>query len=279
MAEASPAAPPVSTDPPPPAPSGPERTYYECGAGRKTFFSLAFIVLLPFYISLPMMLFQRLSKGLWLDTWQLMILAFLFTVLMTLILFELIFSLRSEVEIGDTAVSFTLPAGGGGVTPWLPYESRHIPYEEIEAVETRREIYGGSWAPMMMRTIRIITKTGERIVLGRTNERDDDPKFPFPTIGRQIAARAGVEVIDRGNIMREFHRRMFGLTDQAASGPEPEIAQLNKQHNSFLTGLIIVLVVLLLLGIAGDIWTETIDSGERGRILFGLSGTSVGGGN
>ena len=274
MAEASPAAPQASAESgPPPATTPPERTYYECGAGRKTFFSLAFIVLLPFYISLPMMLFQRLSKGLWLDTWQLMILAFLFTVLMTLILFELIFSLRSEVEIGDEAVSFTLPAGGGGVTPWLPYESRHIPYEEIEAIETRREIYGGSWAPMMMRTVRIITKTGERIVLGRTNERDDDPKFPFPTIGRQIAARAGVEVIDRGNIMREFHRRMFGLTDQAASGPEPEIAQLNKQHNSFLMGLIVVLVVLLLLGIAGDIWTETIDSGERGRILFGQSST------
>lgn len=272
MVEASPTAPQSSPETvPPTASAAPERTYYECGAGRKTFFSLAFIVLLPFYISLPVMLFQRLSKGLWLDTWQLMILAFLFTVLMTLILFELIFSLRSEVELGDEAVSFTLPSGGGGVTPWLPYESRHIPYEEIDAVETRREIYGGSWAPMMMRTVRIITKTGERIVLGRTNERDDDPKFPFPTIGRQIAERAGVEVIDRGNIMREFHRRMFGLTDQAASGPEPEIAQLNKQHNSFLTGLIVILVVLLLLGIAGDVWTETIDSGERGRIIFGQS--------
>lgn len=248
------------------APSLPEKTYYECGAGRKTFFCFAFILLLPFYVSLPMMLYQRLSGGFWLDTWQLMILALLFTILMALILFELIFSLRSEVEIGDTAVSFTLPSGGGGVTPWLLYESRRIPYEEIASIETRREIYGGSMAPMMMRTVRIITKSGERLVLGRTNEKDDDPKFPFPTIARQIADRAGVELIDRGNIMREFHRRMFGLTDRAEDGPEPEIKQLNKQHNSFLTWLVIALLILLALGIVSDVLRETTDSGERGTI-------------
>ena len=242
-----------------------EKSYYECGGGRKTFFALAFIVLLPFYVSLPVMLYQRIANGLWIDTWQLMVLAILFTIIMMLVLFELIFSLRCEVELGKDAVSFTLPTGGGGVTPWLAYESRHIPYEEIDSIETRREIYGGSIAPMMMQTVRIVTKSGERIVLGRTNERDDDPKFPFPAIGRQIAERAGVDLIDRGNIMREFHRRMFGLTDRAHDGPEPEIAELNKQHNTFMMVLIGVLAALLLLGIASEFMVETLDSGERGR--------------
>ena len=250
---------------PPAAPDLPTQTYYECGAGRKTFFSFAFVLLLPFYVSLPMMLFQRLSNKLWLDTWQLMILAFLFTVVMLLILFELIFSLRSEVDIGEKAVSFTLPSGGGGVVPWLSYESRRIPYEEIEAIETRREIFGGSMAPMMMQTVRIITKSGERIQLGRTNEKDDDPKFPFPTIARQVAARAGVEIIDRGNIMQEFHRRMFGLANRAEAGDTPEIDKLNTQHNKFLTILIVVLLVLLALGIINDVVRTDSDSGARGR--------------
>ncbi len=249
-------------------PSLPTQTYYECGAGRKTFFSFAFVLLLPFYVSLPMMLYQRLSNQLWLDTWQLMILAFLFTVVMLLILFELIFSLRSEVEIGEKAVSFTLPSGGGGVVPWLSYESRRVPYDEIEAIETRREIFGGTMAPMMMQTVRIITKSGERIQLGRTNEKDDDPKFPFPTIGRQVAARAGVDIIDRGNIMQEFHRRMFGLANQAESGDTPEIDKLNKQHNKFLTMLISVLVILLALGVLNDVVRVDSDSGERGRNGF-----------
>lgn len=254
----------------------PRQTYYECGAGRKTFFSVAFVLLLPFYVSLPVMLFQRISKGLWLDTWQLMVLAVLFTIVMMLIVFELMFSLRAEVDIGKEKVSFTLPSGGGGAVPWLMYETRIVPYSEIEYIETIREIYGGRYAPMMMKTVRIVTKSGERIVLGRTNERDDDPKFPFPTIGQQIAERAGVEVVDRGNIMREFHRRMFGLTDRAASGPEPELAQLNKQHNTFLTILIVAMVVLLGLGIVGDMVSEGTDSGERGRNSF-VTGDADGG--
>lgn len=253
---------------PPAEPELPTQTYYECGAGRKTFFSFAFVLLLPFYVSLPIMLYQRISSQLWLDTWQLMILALLFTVVMVLILFELIFSLRSEVEIGEEAVSFTLPSGGGGAVPWLSYESRRVPYEEIDAIETRREIYGGSMAPMMMQTVRIITKTGERIQLGRTNEKDDDPKFPFPQIARQIAARAGVAIVDRGNIMQEFHRRMFGLANRAEAGDTPEIDKLNRQHNKFLTILIGVLFVLLALGIVNDLVRTDSDSGERGRNGF-----------
>ena len=254
----------------------PEPTYYECGAGRKTFFSFAFVLLVPFYVSLPMMLFQRLSNQLWLDTWQLMILAFLFTIVMALILFELIFSLRSEVEIGEKSVSFTLPSGGGGAVPWLAYESRRVPYDEIEAIETRHEIYGGIMVPMMMQTVRIITKSGERIQLGRTNVKDDDPKFPFLVIARQVSTRAGVDIIDRGNIMQEFHRRMFGLANRAVTGATPEIDKLNNQHKKFLTILISVLVALLALGIFNDIVGIDADSGQRGRNGF-VQGNSTSG--
>ena len=41
-----------------------ERKVYEAGAGRKTFLSLVFLILLPFYASLPAMLIQRLTRGL-----------------------------------------------------------------------------------------------------------------------------------------------------------------------------------------------------------------------
>ena len=45
-----------------------ERTVYEAGAGRKTALALAFLILLPFYASLPAMLARRLVHGLWFDT-------------------------------------------------------------------------------------------------------------------------------------------------------------------------------------------------------------------
>ena len=44
------------------------RTVYEAGAGRRTTLSLAFLILLPFYASLPAMLARRLVHGLWFDT-------------------------------------------------------------------------------------------------------------------------------------------------------------------------------------------------------------------
>ena len=55
------------------------------GAGRKTFLSLAFLILLPFYASLPAMLVQRLMHGLWFDTIGLMVFSAIFTVLMVLL--------------------------------------------------------------------------------------------------------------------------------------------------------------------------------------------------
>ena len=241
------------------------QTYYDCGGGRKTFFSLVFILLLPFFISVPVMIFQRVTKGVWMDTWGLLVIAVVFTALMALILFELMFSLRAKVDIGQDAVSFTLPARGSGVVPLVFYQSRRIPYSEIETVETRREIYANPVAPMLMRTVRLNLRTGERILLGYTNEADDDPKFPLPQIGRQIAERAGVEVVDKGNVLKELHKRMFGIKQSDRVSEEVEIAQLNTQHSRFLWGLCAVLAVLLVLGIGNDLWSESVDSGERAR--------------
>lgn len=244
------------------------RTYYDCGGGRKTFFSFAFIILLPFFVSVPVMLFQRIMKGVWLDTWGLIVVAVVFAALMLLIVIELMFSLRAYVDIGPDAVHFTLPVRGGGVVPFLMYQSRRIPYDEIKEVETRREVLHNPVTPMMMRTVRLSLHTGERILLGYTNEADDDPKFPFPRIGRQIAERAGVPFVDKGNVLKELHRKMFGLVGSVRASEEVEIEQLNKQHTRFLVVLISVLVLLLIAGIGSDIWNNTVDSGERGSSVL-----------
>jgi len=248
--------------------SGSRQTYYDCGGGRKTFFCFLFILLLPFFVSVPIMLYQRISKGVWTDTWGLAVIAVVFAGLMLLILFELMFSLRAKVDIGNNAVSFTLPARGSGVVPLFFYNSRRIPFEEITEIETRREVYANTIAPMLMRAVRINLRTGERILLGYTNEADDDPKFPLPQIGRQIAERAGVEVVDKGNVLKDLHRRMFGLKDEERISEAAEIVSINRRHNKFLIGLVAVLLLLLLLGIGNDVWRESGDSGERGRTTF-----------
>ena len=55
-----------ATEPQPVAtPLVPERTVYEASGGRKTIFSLVFLLLLPFFASLGPMLYQRLANGRW----------------------------------------------------------------------------------------------------------------------------------------------------------------------------------------------------------------------
>jgi hypothetical protein len=247
-----------------PKSSEPEQTYYESGGGRKTFFALSFIILLPFFVSLPVMLGQRVIKGVWLDSWGLGIIAIGFTIIMVLVLFELIFSLRAKVDIGSKAVALTLPSSGGGLTPTLFYQSRTIPYEEIASVQSYCDWYGGTYAPMVMRGARLILKSGERVPLGYVNEVDDDPRFPFTKIARQIADRAGVEINDLGHIEYALHQRMFGIKSTEGNGvPVEEVSRINRAHNWFLTVLSMVMAGLLLLGIGNDLWQATSELGER----------------
>ena len=86
-----------------------ERIVYAAGGGRKTFFSFAFLILLPFFASLPAMIYMRAQNGLFFDAAGLGIMAAAFTILMFLIVVELLFSLRARVELGETSVKMTLP--------------------------------------------------------------------------------------------------------------------------------------------------------------------------
>ena len=81
-----------------------ERTVYEAGAGRKTFLSPG--------VSDPAAVLRQPAghahpppgHGLWFDTVGLIIFSALFTALMALLVVQLYQSLRSRVELGDTAV-------------------------------------------------------------------------------------------------------------------------------------------------------------------------------
>lgn len=263
---ATPAAPgsPSSASSAAKVPSG--RRFYRAGGGRKLLFSLVFLLLLPFYASLPAMLYYRISAGLWHDTIGLAILAVCFTVVMVLVLFELIYSLRARLEIGDTGIRFSLPAARAGM-PKLFYRRKEIPYSNMAAIETRREIYGGSLAPVLVHGTRIITQDGDKIALGYVNEANPDSLFPFAEIAREIANKAGVEIIHRGNVRRDLRRKWLGI--KAVDGPESaisesEIETLNRRHGRALLILCGCLALLVAIGLAEDLLTTSLDTGERG---------------
>jgi hypothetical protein len=163
-------------------------TVYAAGGGRKFAFSFVFLLLLPFFISLPPMLFWRISQGHWQGTFGLAVLAVAFAFIMFLIVIELMHSLMARIELGDKAVKLTLPAGRGP-TPMVRYKTREILYTDIKAIETRREIYGGSVAPVLLKGARLILKDDTPVKLGYVSEADSDPSFPYPDIAHQIAER------------------------------------------------------------------------------------------
>lgn len=232
-----------------------ERVIYRASGGRRLAFSVIFLLLLPFFVSLGPMLWARITHGLWHDALGLMVIAIGFAVVMFLVLVELLHSVRSRVELGNSAVRFTLPSGRGP-TPMLRYKTREVAYKDIGKIEVRREIYGGVLAPMMLKGARIVTRGGEKFRLGYVNEANVDPAFPYVEIGERIANRAGVEIEDRGNVRRSMPRKMLGIAAggrrEKSSIDEIQMRELNRKHARLMAFLVFGLVVLIGLGIVGD---------------------------
>jgi hypothetical protein len=232
-----------------------ERLHYRASVARTTAFSFIFLLLLPFFASLPVMIGMRAMAGRWDSTIGLAILAVGFTVLMFLVFVEMLFSIRARIDIGQNAVRMTLPAGRG-LVPMLQYRRHEIPYADIKAVEVRREVYGGALAPVLLRGARILTKDGKTVQIGYLSEANVDPAFPFGDIADQIADRAGLQVIDRGAVRRNVASKMMGvraLDDGGGTIEEESIAELNRRHARVVTGLIGALVLLVGIGIIGDL--------------------------
>ena len=242
-----------------------ERTVYEAGFGRKFFLSLAFLVLQPFFASLPAMLVSRLIHGLWFDTIGLIIFSALFALLMALLAVQLYQSLRSRVELGDTSVKLTLPQGSGA-TPMLRFVNTEIPYDQIDRIETRCVLFGRTWAPVLLRATRIVTKDGRHVRLGNVNEDNVDSALPFPEIAAKVAERAGVGIVDGGLVRRSIQRRVLGLIgrktplEDSPAVTDAELAEISGRHARAMRYLVIVMAVLVVGGIAIDVLTAPTTS-------------------
>lgn len=269
-AEPEKSAQPGKTEAPPAATPRSGRRVYQASTVRKTLLSFVFLILLPFFVSLPAMMTQRVLHQLWPDMLGFSIFAAAFAFIMLLVLFELIRSVRGRVAIGESAVRLTLPSSRGIAMPKFFYRTREIPYSEIQAVETRREVYGGIIAPVMLRGARIVTKAGDKIPLGYVSEANVDPVFPVPEIASEIARRAGLEVIDQGTVRRQVHKKLRGIraADDAASPiTDADIAVLNRRHNNVMMALCGALFLLVAGGLMLDISKSNLDLGERAHQL------------
>ncbi|MEQ1695495.1 MAG: hypothetical protein ABL901_06600 [Hyphomicrobiaceae bacterium] len=237
-----------------PAHPTPERTLYTASGLRKTMICFIFLLLLPFFGSLAPMIGMRLKHGLVIDALGLGVLAIAFTALMFWLLIILMFSLRARVQLGEKDVRLTLPSGRGA-TPMLRYQTHELHYADIAAVETRKELYGGAIAPVMMEGARIVKKDGTIIKLGYDAQSNTDQAFPYIEIAHAIAKRAGLQVTDHGHVRRSKRLKMMGIMTPADAAPvgDAEIAKLNADHNRFIAGLVVAMLALVAAGLTLDL--------------------------
>jgi uncharacterized membrane protein len=272
------AAPPMEAAPAPAPTSDPyafEPEDYGASTLRTTLFCLVFLVLLPFFASLPAMIGMRASAGLLGDNIGLLILASIFTALMFLVFVEMMFSIRTRVHLGRDKARMTLPSGRGP-TPMLRYRSYEFPYDQVDTVETRREIYGGSMTPVLMKGARVILKDGSVVRLGYVSEADSDPVFPYVEIAGKIAERARLPLIDRGAVRRSVRSKMLGIKATDSENnivDDAEMARLNASHNTFMLALIGIVLLLMLIGIVED-FASGSPIGQTASLLLGARGIS-----
>lgn len=242
----------------PPPGAKTEPILYRAGGGRRFAFAFVFLLLLPFYLSLPAMLLQRIAGGLWADTATLLVIAVSFTALMALILVELLASIRTRIDIGASSLKMTAPAAAGP-TPKFSYKTHEIPYDQIKAIETRREIYGGRLTPVQLRGARLLKKDGTIVPLGFVSEANMDPAFPYLEIAQKISERSGVPLSNMPTVRRSFSQRLLGfkrIPRPEENFDDSQIAALNAQHNTAVLALIFFLVLLVGAGILGDVMAE-----------------------
>ena len=234
-----------------------QRDVYRAGTGKRALLALTFLLLLPFFVSLGPMLYQRLSHGLIGDAAGFGVFALAFTALMALIAGQLVHSIRSRVELGERSVSMVLPKVQRGL-PMPTFRTIEIPYDQVQQVETRSEVYASRLLPTVLKSTRITTRDGNRLVLGLVNEHNVDQAFPFPEIGGKIAARAGIVVADRGMVRRSIPGRLLGSTAAPADNvplTETEIAGITRRHRRNGWLLVALLAALTIAGIGYD-WLE-----------------------
>lgn len=238
-----------------------EQLAWRSGGGRRIVLAFAFLLLLPFYVSIGPMLFQRLAHGLVGDAISLGLLGLVFTALMGLVLYQLVHAVRTKVAVDGAGIAMTVPtAGARGPFTLRGYTTRNIAHSDIATVETRSEVYGGSLAPVLLTSTRLTTKDGQHVVLGYTNANDQDNQIPYPAIGAEIAKRAGLEVKDHGVVRRSLQKRVLGLAstaDEKAVLPAEEIAAINAAHTRNMRLLVTALALLVIGGIALDFATAS----------------------
>ncbi len=229
---------------------------YEASRGRKLILGLVFMLLTPFFISLPFMIYLRASKGFYYEAAILFVFAILFALWMIFLGAHILSSIRTRIQLNEQDAEFTVPNWRGPL-PLFPYQKISLTYDNVESVEQRGEIYREAIIPVLMRSCCIVTRDGGRHVLGYMKEHATDPAFPFSEISHEIAMRSGKPMLDRGTILAggQYLAALRGSPPWDKEPLSPQAVQTTrKAAQKFWWILIGISAAVLIVGVGIEMW-------------------------
>lgn len=224
---------------------------FKVGIGRKVALLAIFGVILPFFISMPVMTTLRAVHGNIADAATMAVITVVFALILAYLVLQIQAATKIRFTIDDEGADLSFP-NWRGLAPTSPYAKARLAFADIAAVEERGEIYHVLGLVGIPRVSSLVTKDGRRLVLGYVNENDDDPAVHYGTIAEKIATRANLDVEDKGvvDVGTQFSALFRGTPDwDAEPVPEKKVEQARKRADMIRTAL--VLTFFLLLGMGG----------------------------
>ncbi len=225
--------------------------------GRKTVLALAFLIFLPFLLSVPIMFLKRTAHGLWIDALSAGVIGAALLAWTWFLFREVMSAIRIKIIVGRRKVRLRIPRYRSA-NPDHEILRLQVRYESIDRVETREEVFTALKVPVVTRVTALVLKDGRRIVLGYQNEGTEDPDIDYPTVGALIAERAGVEFHDRGKVFRGSHLAAYRNAKAGAQWDEHQMTEdeynkLKRQKRLLLLAMTVGVLALFAAGFLYDL--------------------------
>jgi len=254
-----------------------ERSVYEAGDAQKTILGLSFLIFLPFLTSIPIMFLKRGLNGFFWDAISAAVLGVLLAAWLGYLLVQVMSSMRTRIAFEDEGLRLRVPIRRGP-SPSTKYLRTFIPYDEVQAVETRCEVFTAlQQVPVCLEVASVLKTDGERVVLGYQHVHEEDPDIDYKVIAKQLARVADVPLVDKGkvkvgsalNSLRKGETLDWDAPDMGAEAYE----KLRRRNVIIMTGLTFLILALFTAGLAYDLYrSDALEDVVQGITSFVQTG-------
>lgn len=233
--------------------------HYQASWGRKGALSFVLLLVLPFLISMPIMVVMRATRGFWFDAITLAIAGGVFLFACIFILFHAHAAWRTRFAVTDKALFMTVPKWRGP-TPGFRHIDYKVPYENIARVECRNELFEEIGVPVMMKAVSIVSNDNQRFVLGYQVDEEADPAVPIMKIADEVAKRAGLETRDCGCHRLGSQYKTLISRKQQDWDREPDVTEdsyrrLKARNRAVMTVLATALIAMAAYGFITELYS------------------------